>query len=252
MLRFASVPTLRRIVAAPAAAVVALLPAVAALCTPLRTFDTRDSTVDERGPFDRLQNITPIVGQPKPCTRDGDWQLRFHLRDKMSVVLCTILREEGWAEPEIKRELENFHAHQFAQIRVNYDNRSRWDTVEDFQRTPWYRRWRPNTSSSFPMVSVECMKLLERALIPPSARADPYVHLRKRHYEDTFHNEKYSEGNVRDLTRERLAKFTQGMPGYGSVSRRDFLEFEKEYRKRQPGQSVALHESYNAWKVSQR
>jgi hypothetical protein len=217
-----------------------------------RFFNTAGNTSDELGPMYRMKQISPLVGQPKPCLKENDWVLRFNLRDKMPMVIRTLLSEENWADAEITREIENFMGAKYGFVTNQRDRRSDWDTVEDFQRTPWYRRWRPNESSSCPMVSLDCMKILEKNLIPPSARHDPYAHLRKRHYEDTFHNEKFSEGNIRDLTREKLAPYTKGMPGYGKHSRKEFLAFEKEYRKRQPGTSLQQHEVYNAWKASQR
>lgn len=218
----------------------------------IRFFSSTGNTSDELGPMYRMKQISPLVGQPKPCLKENDWTLRFSLRDKMEHVIRTLLREEKWAESEIQREVENFMGAKYGFVGNQRDRRSDWETVEDFQRTPWYRRWRPNEASSIPMVSIDCMKILEKNLIPPSARHDPYAHLRKRHYEDTFHNEKFSEGNVRDLTRSRLAPYTKGMPEYGKHSRKEFLAFEKEYRKRQPGTSVQQHEVYNAWKASQR
>ena len=199
-----------------------------------------------------MKAITPMIGQPKPCLRENDWILRFNLTDKMINVIKILLKEENWADAEIEREIDNFFGSKKGKIHMQPDLRSSWETVEDFQRTPWYRRWRPNERGSIPMVSIDCLKILEKHLIPPSARHDPYSHLRKRHYEDTYHNEKYSEGNVRDLNREKLATYTKGMPQYGKHSRKEFLAFEKEYKKKQPGMSVHQHETYNAWKSSQR
>lgn len=222
------------------------------LYTTKRFFNSTTTTVDELGPMHKMKQITPIVGQPKPCAREEEWVLRFNLRDRMEDVIRVLLREQNWAEAEIDREVKNFMGGKYGNVKQQHDRRSNWETVEEFQRTPWYRRWRPNESSSMPMVSFDLMKILETNLIPPSARHDPYAHLRKRHYEDTFHNEKFSEGNVKELSRERLGAYTKGMPQYGKYSRKEFLAFEKEYRKRQPGVSVSQSETYNAWRASQK
>jgi len=220
--------------------------------TTIREFNSKDRISDEFSPMYKMKAITPMIGQPKPCLRENDWTLRFNLTDKMANVIQTLLKEENWADAEIDREVSNFFGIKHGRVHIQPDLRSSWETVEDFQRTPWYRRWRPNERSSIPMVSIDCMKILEKHLIPPSARHDPYAHLRKRHYEDTYHNEKYSEGNIRDLSREKLASYTKGMPQYGKHSRKEFLAFEKEYKKKQPGMSMHQHETYNAWKSSQR
>lgn len=222
-----------------------------------RHFSTATFTGDET-PHKKTAAISPIVGQGKPATREGqDWILKWPLDTSMDTVIREILAAENWSPAEIEREVENFlpkGSSVKGGISSTRSRRADWGTIESYQRTPWYRRWRPNESSQVPMVSHECMKLLEKNLIPPSARSDPYAHLRKRHYEDTFHTEKYSEGYVRHMHRTELAKYTKGMPQYGARSRKDFLEFETEYKRRQAstGQMEQRFESYNAWRASHK
>lgn len=218
-----------------------------------RGFNSNIRMTQELGAAARLKNITPIVGQPKPAEREGEWVCPFPLQTRMTDAIRQILEAHNWSAPEIQREIDNFESSKGGSVKSNgRDNRQSWHTVEDYQRTPWYRRWRPNESGTVPMVSHDCMKLLEQHLVPPASRGDPYAHLRKRHYEDTFHTERFSEGYTRHMTRESLAPYTKGMPQYGARSRKEFLAFEKEYRRRQSGSMSQLGESYNAWRASHR
>jgi hypothetical protein len=245
---------LRRQLTSSSSSVVASIisaPAVALLCGAARYFDSGAQTTDEMGHQAKVRAITPIVGAPKPAMREGDWVCAFPLHTPMRQVLRKVLGDEGWSPAEIDREVDNFEAGRGARALMR-DRRETWDTVEAFQRTPWYRRYRPNESGSLPMVSYEAMKLLERSIVPPSSRGDPYAHLRKRHYEDTFHTEKFSEGYIKNMSRDALAAYTKGTPQYGSRTRKQFLEFEALYKKRQDGAVEQRGESYNAYAAMQR
>ena len=214
----------------------------------LRSFSTNTKTLDERGFTDRLKHINVVHGAPKATMQEGDWSCAYPLNTRMETAVLDLMQKNGWNEKEVTREMGEFF--------VGRDYRQKsgsagcvWTTVEDFQRTPWYRRFRPNDTAGTHYVSIELMKLLESALIPPSQRRDPYAHLRKRHYEDGFFNERYSEDTAKHTTRAALERVTPGMPGYGSISRSEFLKYDSKYNT-QNKRYRGPHESYLSWMQS--
>jgi hypothetical protein len=218
-------------------------------CAVFRSFSTFDRTTSEMGFAQKLRDVPVITGQSRPAEREGSWVCPYPLTQKMDVVVRDLLEKNGWAEVEIKREVDQIFA--LKTTRCGSSTHS-WNTVEEYQRTPWYARFQPNNAATTHFVSYECSKIMEDNLIPPSQRKDPYAHLRKRHYEDSFFHEKFSEGHSKHITREELARMTPGMPQYGTVTRKKYLQFCKEYEKRNKtkGEYIHLNEQYHAWRNS--
>lgn len=214
-----------------------------------RQFSTHDRTPSENGFAQKLRELPVVTGQTRPVTKEGDWVCSHRLTERMEVVIRELLERNNWKEPEIQRELSQFFA---LRESVCSSNSTSWTTVEEYQRTPWHSRFRPNDASTTHFVSIECMKILEENLIPPSQRKDPYAHLRKRQYEDQFFTERFSEESARHITREELARQTKGMPEYGTMSRAKYLQFVKEYEKRNKTRDrpIRVNEIYNAWRGS--
>uniref|UniRef100_A0A7S1QAK8 Uncharacterized protein n=1 Tax=Neobodo designis TaxID=312471 RepID=A0A7S1QAK8_NEODS len=214
-----------------------------------RGFSTDDRTVSEMGVGQRLKELPVIQGQARPTVKEGEWTCPYPLTKSFEFVVRDILEKNGWAKPEIEREMSQIFSLKSSGF-VCGSNYNGWRTVEDFQRTPWYQRYRPNEASTTHFVSIECMKLLEENLIPPSQRKDSYAHLRKRFYEDQFFSEKFSEKHARHITREELARQTPGMKESGTMSRKRYLQFSKEYEKRNKSKDRPLlqHEVYRAWR----
>jgi hypothetical protein len=220
----------------------------AAVC-PTRAFAADDKTYEEAFTKQgKMRDVQIVAGAPRPTEREGDWACAYRLDAKMADIVPRILEDAGWAQAEITRECrELFAARTGGKVAGNFTN---WDTVDDFQRTPWYRRYRPNDGSGMHFVSIDCMQLLEVNLIAPSNRKDPYSHLRKRHYEDSMFNERFSEDSARHLTRAELAKMTPGMPQHGQMSRKKFMEFDTEYKKH-GGRNRHPNACYHAFRSSQ-
>ena len=246
---------LRRITAGRCAGIVSIAtlnPAITSSSSPSLLFsqccgfNTASRVKDEYGFGNKMKDLSVITGNPKPTTKEGEWKLRFNLSDRMVNVIRVLLQEAGWKEPEINREIgEIFACQREARKGAQYGN---WTTVEEFQRTPWYRRYRPNDSHTVTYCSHDCLKILEENLIPPSQRHDPYAHLRKRHLEDQYMTERFSEENARHITREELAKHTPGMSEFGKAGgRAAFLAFDKDYRAKNRGVFVHQNEVYRAW-----
>lgn len=202
---------------------------------------------DEDNTYNRLRDISVVTGAPKPTSREGAWVCRFKPQDKMEDVVKTILKEKGWSDAEINRELQEL----FPNLRPpgKFIIHANWTTVEEFQRTPWFRRFRPN-DSSLTFCSHECMKAIEEELICPSQRGDPYTHLRRHHYETEYMQERFGEPARKSVDRETLAQYTKGAPGEKKTGRKEFLEFEKEYRKKQGSRVVLESEAYRAWLIA--
>lgn len=225
------------------AAIVGVAPASAVRC-----FNIHDQTMDEISYTQKMRDIQVISGDPRPAQREGEWKCEFHIRERMESVIPKLLRRNGWEDAEIERELSQLYAHRRSdKLSFGSGCGGVWVTVEDFQRTPWYRRYRPNDHATTHYVSIECMKILEENLIPPSQRKDPYSHLRKRQYEDQWFHQKYSEEQAQHIKREQLKKVTKGMDGYGKISRRQFIEFKDEWMRRNKGKWTSEHEIYHAW-----
>jgi hypothetical protein len=223
---------------------------VAATAAATRVFTTHERMPSETGFAHKLREVPVITGQARPCEREGDWVCAYPLTHRMEEVVADLLQKNGWSEIEIKREISQIFA--IKTVRTAGSNTARWATVEEFQRTPWYARYRPNDVSTTHYISYECMKILEDNLIAPSQRKDPYAHLRKRHLEDQFAHERFSENHARHITREELGRMTPGMPEYGTVSRKKYLQFCKEYDKRNKakGDFTQKDEQYHAWRSS--
>lgn len=233
----------------PAAATrVSAIPVTAPILQQRRTFDSQGKMSDEYGFANKMRDISVITGTPKPTGKEGEWVCRFKGSDQLEGVLRKLLAERQWADVEIERELGEVFAHR--RLGKNAANYANWTTVEEFQRTPWFRRFRPNDTAATHFASIEVFKIMEDELIPPSQRGDPYAHLRRRHYEDSFFNERFSEDAGRHLTREELARHTKGMPQYeakGPTTRSAFLAFEKEYKEARPYKYTTQNEVYTAW-----
>lgn len=217
--------------------------------TPLatRTFVSDDRFGKELGFGHKMRDVPVLTGNPRPVSREESWRCAYKLSDRMEVVVRDILTKHNWNPLEIDRELSQIFERKEVGSRSSLNT---WSTVEEFQRTPWYRRYRPTDDTAAKFISYEAMKLLEAALIPPSLRVDPYAHLRKRHMEDNWMNDKFSEDAAKYVTRAKLAQQTKGMPQYGQMSRRKFLEFEKKFRGMN-GSNRHVNEVYAAWLNSQ-
>lgn len=208
-----------------------------------RYFDSQNRLGKELGFGHKMKDIPVLTGNPRPLAREESWVCPYRLTDRMEFVIRDILKKAGWSSIEIERELAQIFERKYAGSRSSLNT---WSTVEEFQRTPWYRRYKPTDDTVAKYISYEAMKLLEQTLIPPSLRTDPYSHLRKRHMEDNWMNDKFLEDSAKFITREQLAAQTKGMPQYGSFSRKDFLQFEEKFKKLH-GSQMHVNETYAAW-----
>ncbi|EPY31433.1 hypothetical protein STCU_03458 [Strigomonas culicis] len=208
-----------------------------------RTFDSTEKFGKELGFGHKMRDIPVLTGNPRPVAREDAWRCSYKLSDRMEYVLRDVLTKQRWSAAEIQRELDQIFERKERGSRSSLNT---WSTVEEFQRTPWYRRYKPTDDTVAKYISYEAMKLLEEALIPPSLRQDPYAHLRKRHMEDNWMNDKFSEENAKHITREKLAQYTPGMPQYGATTRKDFMNFDKKFREAN-GSNMHVNESYLAW-----
>lgn len=214
-----------------------------AMASQRRWFESDGLMDKERGFGHKMRDIPVLTGNPRPVAREDRWTCTYKLSDKMDFVIPDVLRKNGWSDVEIEREMSQIYIGRTVGQQANLNA---WTTVEEFQRTPWYRRYRPSDSNCATYISYEAMKTLETALIPPSLREDPYAHLRKRHLEDNFMNDRFSEENASYIRREDLKKYTKGMPDYGKMTRRKFLEFEEKYKAENKAE-LKLNETYSAW-----
>ncbi|ESL11892.1 hypothetical protein TRSC58_00349 [Trypanosoma rangeli SC58] len=214
-----------------------------ALVSSCRCFDSSGRFGKELGFGHKMRDIPVLTGNPRPVAREEEWRCAYKLTDRMEDVVRDILRKDGWSEVEVQREMGQIFERKTHDIRSSLNT---WTTVEEFQRTPWYRRYKPTDTCVAKYISYEVIKLLERALIPPSLRTDPYAHLRKRHMEDNWMNDRFSEEAAKYITREQLAKQTKGLSGYGQITRRKFLEFDQKFKASYGGKQH-VNESYSAW-----
>lgn len=212
-----------------------------------RLFSSVGRMTNEYGFGNRLKDIPTLSGSAKPVVREGDWVCEEALTETMEVAIPRILKRRGWNEVEIQREVDYFFLKKCSSHATS--RLVSWRTVEDFQRTPWHRRFRTADGTVGQYISYECLKALEAALVPPSMRGDPYAHLRKRHLEEQFQSEPYSENAVKPVTREKLGAMTPGMPTYGTVTRAKFLEFDRKYKEHRTSMSTD-NDSYHAWLTS--
>ncbi|CAJ1010449.1 hypothetical protein Q4I28_005763 [Leishmania naiffi] len=211
--------------------------------TSMRFFDSDDRFGKELGFGHKMRDIPVLTGNPRPVAREESWRCAYKLSDRMEFVIRDILTKNKWSPLEVDRELAQIFERKEVGSRSSLNT---WSTVEEFQRTPWYRRYKPTDDTAAKYISYEAMKLLESALIPPSLRVDPYAHLRKRHMEDNWMNDKFSEDSAKYITRAGLAQHTKGMPQYGQMSRRKYMEFERKFRNMQ-GSNMHVNEIYSAW-----
>lgn len=218
-------------------------PAAAAAALWARTFDTSERFGKELGFGHKMRDIPVLTGNPRPISKEENWRCFYRLSDRMEEVVRDILLKNNWEEVEIEREMGQIFERKAQGSRSSLNT---WSSVEEFQRTPWYRRYKPTDDTAAKYISYEAMKLLETALIPPSLRTDPYAHLRKRHMEDNWMNDKFSEDHAKYITRDKLANHTKGMPKYGSITRRKYLDFEKEFLAKD-GSNAHVNQTYAAW-----
>lgn len=209
----------------------------------VRFFDSDERFGKELGFGHKMRDIPVLTGNPRPVSREEAWRCAYKLSDRMEFVVRDVLTKNEWSPVEVDREMAQIFERKEMGSRSSLNT---WSTVEEFQRTPWYRRYKPTDDTAAKFISYEAMKLLEAALIPPSLRTDPYAHLRKRHMEDNWMNDKFSEDSAKYITREKLAQQTKGMPQYGQMNRRKFLEFEKKFRSKN-GSNKHVNEVYSAW-----
>ncbi|CCW67921.1 unnamed protein product [Phytomonas sp. Hart1] len=209
----------------------------------VRTFDSSQRFGKELGFGHKMQDIPVLTGNPRPVAREDSWQCAYKLSDRMEGVVRDVLQKHQWSETEIQRELDQIFERKALGSRASLNA---WSTVEEFQRTPWYRRYRPSDDTVAKFISYEAIKLLENALIPPSLREDPYSHLRKRHMEDNWMNDRFCEDSAKYVTREKLAQQTIGTPQYGRITRKKFMDFEKKFITLQ-GSNKHVNEAYAAW-----
>jgi hypothetical protein len=191
----------------------------------------------------KIKDMPVLTGNPRPVSAEGEWRCAYRLNERMELVIPQVLRKEGFSDAEIQREVAQIFSRKQtgSQAALNV-----WSTVEEFQRTPWYRRFKPTDSTPAQYISYEAMKALESALVPPSMRTDPYAHLRKRHLEDNWLHTNFSEQHAQYIRRADLKNYTKGEKEYGKVTRRDFLKFDKEYKEKQGGMPTRS-EVYQAW-----
>lgn len=208
-----------------------------------RYFSSDEHFGKELGFGHKMKDIPVLTGNPRPLAREDAWHCAYKLSDRMEFVIADLLKKNGWSDIEVRRELDQIFERK---TRGSRSSLNTWSTVEEFQRTPWYRRYKPTDDTVAKFISYEAMKILEEALIPPSLRGDPYAHLRKRHMEDNWMNDKFSEATAKSITRERLAQQTKGMPEYGRITRKKFLEFDAELKKMSKS-NLHVNESYSAW-----
>lgn len=209
----------------------------------VRCFDSDTRFGKEMGFGHKMRDIPVLTGNPRPVSYEEGWRCSYKLSDRMEFVVRDVLKRNQWSDLEIEREISQIFERKERGSRSSLNT---WSTVEEFQRTPWYRRYKPTDDTAAKYISYEAIKLLESALVPPSLRVDPYAHLRKRHMEDNWMNDKFSEDSAKYLTREKLARQTRGMPQYGGVTRRSFLDFEEKFRKLH-GSNLHVNEAYSAW-----
>ncbi|KAH9580158.1 hypothetical protein LSM04_009351 [Trypanosoma melophagium] len=217
--------------------------AATALVVYCRCFDSSSRFGKELGFGHKMRDIPVLTGNPRPVAKEDDWRCSYKLTDRMEDVVRDVLKKNNWSDIEIQREVEQIFERKYMGSRSSLNT---WSTVEEFQRTPWYRRYKPTDTCAAKYISYEVIKLLENALIAPSLRSDPYAHLRKRHMEDNWMNDRFSEETAKYVRREQLAKQTKGLPGYGQVTRRKFLEFDRKF-KASYGAKQHINESYSAW-----
>lgn len=217
--------------------------AVLPIQTLRRSFDSDERFGKELGFGHKMRDIPVLTGNPRPLSREESWSCKYKLTDRMETVIRDILTKASWSSVEIQRELDQIFERKMTGSRSSLNT---WSTVAEFQRTPWYRRYKPTDDTAAKYISYEAIKLLEDALIPPSLRKDPYSHLRKRHMEDNWMNDKFSEDSAKYLGRDKLAQHTKGMQQYGTTTRKKFLQFEKKFRKMHGGQ-LHVNETYAAW-----
>ncbi|CCD14893.1 unnamed protein product [Trypanosoma congolense IL3000] len=217
--------------------------AAAALTGFCRCFDSTTRFGKELGFSHKMRDIPVLTGNPRPVAREEEWSCRYKLTDRMEDVVRDVLQKAGWNELELKREMDEIFERKTHGSRSSLNT---WTTVEEFQRTPWYRRYKPTDTCVAKYISYEVIKALEEALIPPSLRGDPYAHLRRRHMEDNWMNDRFSEETAKYIRREDLSKHTKGLPEYGQVTRRKFLEFDRMFKEAH-GARQHVNEAYSAW-----
>jgi hypothetical protein len=220
---------------------------IAALCTivsSVRMFSTTDPSDIDKDYGSRMKDVPVLTGHARPVAREAGWVCKFRLNQRMEEVIPIILKAKGWTDEQVQREINGIYFHKGGGVTNAALNI--WTTVEEYQRTPWFRRFRPSDTRSNVYISYEALKLLETELIPPSLRSDPYSHLRKRHLEDNWLNDKHSESAAKYVTKEALDRYTKGSENYGTVTRKKFLEFESKFRKSHGGMPQ-INEAYNSW-----
>lgn len=225
------------------------LSVVSSVCGALRHFESGGRFGTELGFGHRMRDIPVLTGNPRPISQEESWTCAYKLSDRMEFVVRDLLLRNGWSDVEADREVNQIFERKQTGSRSSLNT---WSTVEDFQRTPWYRRYKPTDDTVAKFISYEAMKVLEVALIPPSLRADPYAHLRRRHLEDNWMNDKFSEDTAKYVTRQQLAKQTPGTPQYGSLSRKQFMAFDEKFKKMNGGGEAHVNEVYAAWLQTQK
>lgn len=201
----------------------------------------------EKGFGNRMKDVPVLTGHARPVAREPGWTCRFKLSQRMDEVVPIILKENGWTDEQVQREVNGIFFSKSGE--TSRASLNVWSTVEEYQRTPWFRRFRPTDTRSSIYISYEALKLMETELIPPSLREDPYAHLRKRHMEDNWLNDSFSESNAKYVTKQELDRYTKGNPSYGTITRKKFLEFDAKFKKGHGGMPQ-VNESYNTWQDS--
>lgn len=210
----------------------------------IRMFSSTDTYDNDKEFGNRMKDVPVLTGNARPLSREAGWVCRFRLNQRMEEVIPIILKENGWTEEQVQRELNGIYYNRDGGTSVASLNV--WSTVEEYQRTPWFRRFRPTDTRSNVYISYEALKLMETELIPPSLRVDPYAHLRKRHMEDNWLHDKYSETSAKYVTKNSLDRYTKGSENYGTVTRKKYLQFNEKFKKEHGGMPQ-LNEAYNSW-----
>jgi len=191
-----------------------------------RGFSTKDARPGEMGRTVPDPANSSWISEQRAVIREGDWVCQFPLCTPLVDAARIVLRKAGWAPHEIEREIAEIQP-----PRGINGEKVPVHTVETFQQLPWSLRCRPGGKSTM-YVTLECVKLLETALVPPSARSDPYHHLRKRDMEDEYTFNERTVNHTKSFTRRNMRVAEGRDESLGRPSRAQYIAFCDEYERR--------------------
>ena len=191
-----------------------------------RRFSTHHFTGDERGSYDPERGA--YVAEHKAVMYEGDWVCACPLGMRLSEATRQILTKAGWASHEIERDC--------AELKAFRTTGAGEMSVAQFQVLPWYERFSMKADVDQSTIGCyftqEAMKLLEKNLVPPSRRGDPYHHLRRREMEDDFRLYDEGPGRSENCTRRNMSTAAGKNLKYAQPSLAQYNAFRKEYVKR--------------------